>query len=118
MTEPEFHRIVEHLRTLDARQVVRVLEQEKTVVWFEDIESEACLFYDVPKQRCIVYPARPFICRLFGQVEWMPCPLGKPVPLVRDGLRLMLDYAAEERATFPQWCAALGHYDLRHLTSG
>jgi Fe-S-cluster containining protein len=117
MTEPEFLRIVEHLRTLDPRQVTRVLEQEKMVVWFEEIESEACLFYDVPKQRCIVYPARPFVCRLFGRVEWMPCPEEKDIPHIKNGLRLTLDYAGEERATFPEWCAALGHFDIRQLTS-
>jgi hypothetical protein len=118
MTESEFLRIVEHLRTIDSRQVLRVLEQEKRVVWFEDIDTEACLFYDVSKQRCLVYPTRPFVCRLFGRVEWMPCPLEKPIPLVRDGLRLLLDYAVEERATFADWCAALGYFDLRQLTAG
>jgi Fe-S-cluster containining protein len=118
MTEPEFRRIVEHLTSLDARRVARVLEQEKATVWFEDIETEACLFYDVPKHCCIVYPVRPFVCRLFGRVEWMPCPQEKPIPLIRNGLTLMVDYAAEERATFAEWCATLGHFDLRRLTSG
>jgi hypothetical protein len=117
MTEPEFRRIVKHLRTLDIRQVMRVMDQEKMVVWFEDVETEACLFYDVPKQRCMIYPVRPFICRLFGRVEWLPCPLEKPVPQIRNGIELLLDYAGEERATFPEWCAALGHYDMRQLTT-
>jgi hypothetical protein len=116
MTEPEFRRIVEYLRSLDPRQVLRVLEQEKMVVWFEDIETEACLFYDVTKQRCIIYPVRPFVCRLFGRVEWLPCPRGKSVPPVRNGLELILDYAGEERAQFSEWCASLGYFDLRELT--
>jgi hypothetical protein len=118
MTEPEFRRIVEHLQSLDPRQVLRVLEQEKMVVWFEDIETEACLFYDVTKQRCIIYPVRPFVCRLFGRVEWLPCPLAKPVPPIRNGLELMLDYAGEERAEFSEWCVSLGYFDLRQLTQG
>lgn len=115
MTRSEFERIVEYLRGQDPRQVNRVLEQEKRVVWWEDIETEQCLFYDVARRRCIIYPVRPLICRLFGRVEWLPCPLGKPVPQLKDGLGIIQAYAQEERKTFPEWCQAVGHFDLRSL---
>ncbi len=117
MTRPEFDRIVEHLRGLDPSQVIRVMEQEKRVAWFEDIETEACLFYDVARRRCLVYPARPLVCRLFGRVEWMPCPIGKQLRPIRDGLRIFQEYAGEERATFVEWCTALGMFDFKQLTS-
>ena len=117
MTQPEFERVVEHLRGSDARQVTRVMEQEKRVVWFEDIETEACLFYDVTKRGCIVYPARPLICRLFGRVEWLPCPLGKKLRLIPEGVKLIQEYAGERRATFGEWCAELGLFDFRQLIS-
>jgi len=117
MTRPEFERVVEHLRGADARQVTRVLEQEKRVVWFEDIETEACLFYDVTRRGCIVYPARPLVCRLFGRVEWMPCPLGKDVQPISQGLRVIQEYAGEQRATFGEWCTALGLFDFQKLIS-
>jgi len=118
MTRPEFERVLAHLRTQDPRQVARVLEQDKNVVWFEDIETEACLFYDVPKRRCIAYPARPLICRLFGHVEWLPCPIGKRLPQVKEGVSVMQAYAGERRATFAEWCAELGLFNLSQLTSG
>lgn len=118
MTRLEFDRIVECLRECDARQVVRVLEQEKRRPWFEDIETEYCIFYDVSRGRCLVYSARPFICRLFGRVEWLPCPQGKTVPQIEDGIGVMQAYAGQKRATFAEWCAEAGLYDLTGLASG
>ena len=115
MGKGEFEQIVACLREQDPWQVRRVLEQEKRIVWFEDIETEQCLFYDVPKRRCIVYPARPLICRLFGRVEWLPCPLGKPLPLLHDGVGVIRAYAGERRATFPEWCTEEGLFDLSKL---
>ena len=117
MTRPEFERIVEHLRTLDSRRVARVLDQEKRIVWFEDTETEACLFYDVSKRRCLIYPVRPFICRIFGRVEWLPCPLGKPLPQIENGIQLIQDYAGERRLTFPEWCVQAGIFDFGQFTS-
>ena len=117
MTRQEFAQIVKCLQAQDARQVTRVLEQEKRVPWFEDIETEQCLFYDVTKRRCIAYPARPLICRLFGMVEWLPCPLGKPLPMLKDGLGVIQAYAEERRATFAEWCAEEGLYDFRQIAT-
>ena len=111
MTQPEFDLIVAHLRLLDPSLARRVLNQNKQVPWFEDIFREACLFYDVNRQGCLVYPARPLICRLFGRVEWLPCPLGKRLPLVRRGVQVMQTYAREPRATFGEWCMAQGIFD-------
>lgn len=113
MTRDEFLRIVKCLQEQDPRQVTRVLEQEKRVPWFEDIETEMCLFYDVTKHRCIAYPARPLICRLFGRVEWLPCPLEKSLPLLKDGLKVIQAYAEQKRATFAEWCVEEGLYDFR-----
>jgi hypothetical protein len=115
MTQPEFERIVAHLRAADARQVTRVLEQEKTIVWFEETTTEACSFYDVTRRGCIVYPVRPLICRLFGRVEWMPCPIGRPLRLIPQGLAIIQAYAAKRRLTFGEWCMELGIYDFGQL---
>ena len=118
MTRAEYDGILAHLRTEDPRLVARVLEQDKTVVWFEEIETEACLFYDVPKRQCIVYPARPLICRLFGHVEWLPCPARKRLPQIHDAVKLIQLYADEKRATFVEWCSELGIFDLNQLAAG
>ncbi len=118
MTRQEFEQIVKCLRQQDPRQVTRVFEQEKTVAWFEDIQIDQCLFYDVTKQRCIVYPARPLVCRLFGHVEWLPCPLGRTLPMLRDGLGVIQTYSGEKRATFGDWCAEEGLFDFNRIVAG
>jgi hypothetical protein len=115
ITKPEFERIIEYLRELDPRQVARVLDQDKFAVWFEDIETEQCLFYDVTMRRCLIYPARPLICRLFGRVEWLPCPLERPLPLLHDGVGIIQAYAKEKRKTFAEWCDLEGIFDLTKL---
>jgi hypothetical protein len=118
MARSEFDRIVEHLREADAERVDRVLFQEKRVVWFEETQAEACLFYDVVHRGCLVYPARPLICRLFGRVEWLPCPLGRPLEQVGDGIEVIRAYARERRATFTEWCTESGIFDFRQFTAG
>ncbi len=115
MTVQEFRHVVEHLRTLDPQHAHRVLEQEKQVQWFEDITREACLFYDVTRQGCLIYAVRPLVCRLFGRVEWLPCPLERPLPPISRGLEIIRLYADERRATFADWCMAHDIYDLRRL---
>ncbi len=115
MAEDEFERIVEYLQKCDPNEARRVLEQSKTVQWFEDISYEACLFYDVTRRRCLVYPARPLICRLFGRVEWLPCPIGRKLPLLHNGIELIQTYARQRRATFGEWCVERGIFDPRNL---
>lgn len=117
MAEDEFARILDHLRTCDPDRALRVLEQNKTVAWFEDITVESCLFHDVARGGCLVYPARPLVCRLFGRVEWLPCPLGKGLPQIHGGVELMQTYARQRRATFSEWCAERGIFDFRKLLS-
>jgi len=115
MAADEFDRIVDYLRTCDPARALQVFEQTKTVHWFEDITVEACLFYDVARKQCLVYPARPLVCRLFGRVEWLPCPVGKPLPQVHEAVELMQTYARQRRATFAEWCAEQGIFDPRQL---
>ena len=115
MTVTEFELIVSHLRRLDPAAALRVLEQEKTVHWFEETWREACLFQDVIRGGCVIYPVRPLICRLFGRVEWLPCPLEKPLPMIVRGVEIIRTYAGERRATFAEWCSAKGVFDFRRL---
>jgi hypothetical protein len=115
MTAHEFARVVAHLRQVDPKHAIRVLEQEKQVQWFEETMQEACLFYDVTRQGCLIYSARPLVCRLFGRVEWLPCPLARPLPLLPRGLEVARLYTAERRATFADWCMEHGLFDLRRL---
>lgn len=34
-----------------------------------------CRFLDMKSHRCAIYPVRPWICKAFGRVEGMPCPM-------------------------------------------
>lgn len=118
MTENEFERILTHLRGLNPQQVLRVLEQEKTVHWFEETWREACLFQDVSRDGCLIYPVRPLVCRLFGRVEWLPCPLERPLPMIARGIEIIQAYARDPRASFGEWCSTRGVFDLRRLFAG
>lgn len=62
-----------------------------------------CEFSDPHGPRCLVYPVRPLICRLFGIVQWLPCPRGRVPTLVPDGPRIMQRYQQFPRRTFRAW---------------
>jgi hypothetical protein len=47
--------------------------------------------------------SRPFICRAFGLVPWLPCTLGKIHALAVDrALRVFGDYASRPRKTLAE----------------
>lgn len=63
----------------------------------------SCEFSDPDGPRCMIYPVRPLICRLFGLVEWLPCPLGRVPVRVEEGPNIMEQYRRFERKTYRQW---------------
>ncbi|MFQ6130592.1 MAG: YkgJ family cysteine cluster protein [Armatimonadota bacterium] len=69
--------------------------------------AQPCAFRDVVGGRCVVYPARPLICRLFGLVEWLPCPLERWPTRLPQGLEIVRWYAREQLRTYAQWAALL-----------
>lgn len=86
-------------------EIARVEAQDKTVDLGDQVTVQMCRYRDMEAGRCVVYPARPLVCRLLGHVEWMPCPIEKvrrPLPTA-DALELMRAYAGLERRTFEQW---------------
>jgi uncharacterized protein len=97
------------LKRLPADEVARVLGQEKRQpIPGTDEKYTACEFRDVELGRCLIYPARPMICRLFGHVEWLPCPIFKVEKVVSGAVPLMQAYAGETRKTFAEWAAEDG----------
>ncbi len=113
----ELQRIRAYLRELPPAQVLRVLAQEKRHPWGEEASYTACLFLDVETERCLVYPARPLICRLFGRVRHLPCPAGL-VPADLDADRILEAYAAQPRGTFQHWMARHGVFSVTDLLGG
>src|SRR5690349_11754636 len=74
----EYEAALAELRRLPAVEVRRVQAQEKRrPIPGTDETYAACEFRDVARGRCLIYPARPMICHLFGHVEWLPCPISK-----------------------------------------
>jgi len=86
-------------------EIAAVEAQSKTLSLGDGIEIEMCRYRDMEAGRCVVYPARPLVCRLLGHVEWMPCPVEKvprTLPTPR-ALELMRAYSELDRRTFEQW---------------
>jgi hypothetical protein len=113
MTEAEFLAIVEWLRALPVAQVRRVLTQEKRRPWFEETTYLACLFIDTDTDLCLIYPARPLICRLFGRIAHLPCPIER-APADGDPSLLIAD-PDQPRRTLQQWMTQHGIFDLLEL---
>ncbi len=70
-----------------------------------DDEWQPCAFLDAASRQCLIYPVRPLVCRLFGIVPWLPCPLPDgPEPLGPDLARAIISaYASRPRRTLWQW---------------
>jgi hypothetical protein len=114
ISEFEYTRIVDTLRALDPAEALRVLEQDKERAWDEDATYTACLFLDQPTALCLVYPARPLVCRLFGRVAHLPCPVGR-VPADLDAARVLDAYTRQPLQTFQQWMAQHGVFNFPDL---
>src|SRR5207248_301754 len=102
--ESEYRAIEEELARLPAEEVARVLGQEKRVpIPGSEERYTACRFRNVERGRCLIYQARPAICRLFGHVQWLPCPIFKITAHAPGAVELMQAYAGETRKTFEEW---------------
>ena len=106
LLQSEYQAIEAELASLPPLEVARVLGQEKHQPIPGTEESYlACRFRDVERGRCLIYRARPTICRLFGHVEWLPCPIGKIERPVPGGVELMQSYSRAPRHTYEEWSA-------------
>ena len=102
-TQEEFLALLAHLEATP--EVLAVCRQPKGIEWGEGTVRR-CWFRDDRRGRCAVYPVRPLVCRLFGHVEWLPCPVGQVVPTPGSGVSAMREYAQHPRAPFAAWAAS------------
>lgn len=109
----EYTRILAQLHAL-APGHWAILRQEKELPWTEEVRYRACLFLDVEHRRCVIYPARPLICRLFGRIRHLPCPTGK-LPQDPTALRQLRTYTRRTLRTFAEWMAFDGLRDIDDL---
>ena len=93
------------LSEAERAEIRRVEAQDKTVDLGDEVTVQMCRYRDMEAGRCVVYPARPLICRLLGHVEWLPCPIEKVPKRIdtADAVALMQSYAQFERRTFEEW---------------
>ena len=93
------------LSEAERAEIRRVEAQDKTVDLGDEVTVQMCRYRDREAGRCVVYPARPLICRLLGHVEWLPCPIEKVPKAIdtADAVALMQSYAQFERRTFEEW---------------
>jgi hypothetical protein len=104
MSKLEWENIGNYVRErLGVMRVAQVLNQDKAFSLGPDHLEHRCMLYDTERKECSVYEARPLVCRLLGFVEWMPCPIGRPLPLLADGREVMLDYAQLGLRPLSEW---------------
>ena len=114
ISEFEYSRIVEELSAQDQRRVRQVLHQDKEQPWDDISTYLACLFLDVSTRRCLIYPVRPLVCRLFGLVPHLPCPAGK-ISAARDASNIIEAYYDQTLMTFQEWMMQCGHFSFDTL---
>jgi hypothetical protein len=107
MLEPEFRAIREFLAAPDGAEALRVERLDKQVPYpgAEEFHYTACRFRDVEQGRCSIYPVRPVVCRLFGHVDWLPCPIEKVPRPTPGGLEVMQRYGTVPQKTYEEWLA-------------
>jgi hypothetical protein len=106
LTRAEYSAISDFLTTLPPERRDRILSQSKRTPWpgASDGETyEACRFLDVETGLCLVYPVRPLVCRLFGYVVWLPCPIGAVESVWPPGVEAMASRADEPQWTWEEW---------------
>jgi hypothetical protein len=104
--QAEWDRITEHLReSLAPVDVLRILTEDKRFSVAAGYTIEFCPLYDMKAKACSVYEVRPLVCRMLGFVEWMPCPIERPLPVVDEAPDVMRAYARLRPKPIPQWLA-------------
>jgi hypothetical protein len=108
MVRSEFEAVRDYVEGPEGAQARSVQREPKQLPYPGTLPSEevfytACRFRDVERGRCSIYPVRPLICRLFGHVEWLPCPISKVPAPVPGGRELMLQYGQAPQHTYEEW---------------
>lgn len=107
MLRAEFEEIAAYVAGPDGAEARSVELQDKQVPipGAEEFHYTACRFRNVERGRCSIYPVRPVVCRLFGHVEWLPCPIEKVPGPVPGGIEAMRRYGEAPQKTYEEWLA-------------
>jgi hypothetical protein len=101
----EFVQIREYLASPEGGDARLVEQQDKQLPYpgTADVFYTACRFRDRDRGRCSIYPVRPLVCRLFGHVEWLPCPIQKITAPHPGGVETMRRYGEAPLKTYEEW---------------
>ena len=111
MLRVEFEAIQAYLDSAEGADARRVERQNKQVPYpgtdpeVDAVFYQACRFRDVERGRCSIYPVRPTVCRLFGHVEWLPCPIQKVLAPAPGGPAAMCRYGDAPQNSYEAWLA-------------
>lgn len=107
MLRPEFEAIHAYVLGPEGEEARRVEREDKRAPYpgAEEFHYTACRFRDLALGRCAVYPVRPLVCRLFGHVEWLPCPIQRIEQPTAGGVEVMRRYGAALQLTYEEWLA-------------
>jgi hypothetical protein len=108
MLQSEYAAIRAYVDGPQGEEAREVEQQSKRIPYPGTVPTEgvfytACRFRDVERGRCGIYPVRPLICRLFGHVEWLPCPISKVPGPTPGGPEIMLEYRKAPQHTYEEW---------------
>lgn len=85
----------------------RLQQQPRVLPWPNAEETGAtvtyCQYRDMENGRCAIYPVRPTICRLFGLVHWLPCPIDAVTDFPAKAVGVWNAYRSEKRKTWEDW---------------
>lgn len=114
MLRAEFEEIRAFLARPEGDEARQVELQEKRVPYpgLDRADPDAayytaCRFRDVERGRCAVYPVRPLVCRLFGHVEWLPCPIERVPRRTGVGWEAIRRYGDGVQRTYEEWLGVL-----------
>lgn len=108
----EFEAIQLYLESPEGEEARRVEQLEKQAPYpgtepEDGVFYTACRFRDLERGRCSIYPVRPLVCRLFGHVEWLPCPIQKVPAPTPGGFEAMHRYGEGGLRVYEEWLALL-----------
>jgi hypothetical protein len=108
MLEPEFTAIRAFVSGPEGGAARAAQRQEKRLPYPGTAPADgafytACRFRDAERGRCAIYPVRPFVCRLFGHAEWLPCPIAKVPATAAGALDAMRRYGEAPQHTYEEW---------------
>ena len=102
------------MHRIEIEKIVKWINEEMDDEYAEKLSQQKrpegmCLFVDVEKWKCSIYPARPLICRLFGYAENLACSYAPALAKTHTKGEAFLMFAKEFAGCDPEDITLAGH---------